>query len=171
MVFGGTGVVLAGLLALALWAPWGTAPAAARLPQVSLARLGGGPDIQLPLSDGGAGHPLVLVWFASWCAPCQAELPQVARVAAAAEASGTPVRFVGIDGNDAPSAGVAFVRASGVTFPVASDPDQRLANLLGLAWMPMTVFVDRHDAIVQVVRGPITPRALEAAVHRLANRP
>ncbi len=142
------------------------------LPSFSLARLGGGPPVSLPALGASRGHPVVLVFFASWCTPCRAELPQVAGIADRAAASGgsqSRVQFIGIDVNDTPSAGSAFARRSGVRFPVGSDPtDEVAAGLLHLRGLPSTVFVSGRGRVLGTVLGPVSPAVLGSWVRRLA---
>jgi thiol-disulfide isomerase/thioredoxin len=126
----------------------------------SLARLGGGPRVTLPV----AGHrrvPVVLTFFASWCTPCRTELPMVASVASHAQRSGGRVVFLGIDGNDDPSSGLALARASGVSFPVGIDPTSDVAPRYGLVGYPDTVLVDDTGTIAATVRGPISRSTLD----------
>lgn len=128
-------------------------------PHFSLDRLGGDGTIAFP-SARYSHRPVVLVFFASWCTACQPELPVVARVARSLASSGSPVLFLGVDGNDAPSSGLAFARRSGVDFPAVVDRQETVAYQLGLPGLPDTVFVDRRGQVVHVVEGVITATAL-----------
>ena len=135
----------------------------------SLPRLGGGGQVSMPI----AAHPhapVVLTFFASWCTPCQTELPMVAKVARQELASHGPVAFVGIDGNDDPSSGLAFARASGVGFPVAIDADSSVAPHYALVGYPDTVFVDATGRIAGTVQGPVTRAVLQGWLAKLAAR-
>ena len=83
-------------------------------------------NFKLPGLSGGEihapwtqGHASVLIFFASWCTPCQGEMPKVAEYIRTHSPS--PVEVVGIDANDERSAAQAFVKKDGVTFPVAFD--------------------------------------------------
>ena len=48
-------------------------------------------------------RPVILNFFASWCGPCQQETPLLARTAAAEQAKGSPIQFIGVDSLDQPS--------------------------------------------------------------------
>ena len=136
-------------------------------PAFSLPRLGGGPPVSVPV--GGHGRsPVVLTFFASWCTPCQTELPMIAAVARHEHRSGVGVAFVGVDGNDAASSGEAMARSSGVSFPVAVDADSSVAPNYGLVGYPDTVFMDAGNHIVGTVQGPVTRAELTDWVARLA---
>ncbi len=160
------GVVVVAALVAALVVTAGGGPT--RAPAVvGLVRLGGGAPVSLGGSGTGPHRPTAVVFFASWCTPCRAELPVVAQVAREEAASDGAVGFVGIDGNDDPSSGLAFARASGVTFPVGEDPDSAVAPRFGLDGYPDTVFIDGQGDIAGTVRGPISASTLRSWLARL----
>jgi thiol-disulfide isomerase/thioredoxin len=123
--------------------------------------------VSVPIIGEGAHHPVVLTFFASWCGPCHTELPTVARVARRTEAAGDKVRFIGIDDNDASASGLAFARASGVSFPVGRDWLSLTAPKYGIPGNPATVFVNAGGDVVRTVLGPIKPAALEAEIAKI----
>jgi thiol-disulfide isomerase/thioredoxin len=93
-----------------------------------------------------AGHPLILNFFASWCAPCQRETPLIARF----HRSHRSVIIVGIDVNDSSSAGLAFARKMGVAYPIASDPaPMTMALSYGVTALPQTFFLNAQHRIVK----------------------
>jgi len=158
------------VLAAGLWIGLTTTGGAPVLhaPRFSLPRLGGGGVVGLPLTGSTAHHPVVLTFFASWCGPCHRELPVIAAVARHEQASGGPVVFVGIDGNDGTASGLAFARQSGVAFPVGADAYSEVAPKFTLVGYPGTVFIDATGTIVDTVHGPVSRSTLEAWVTRLS---
>jgi thiol-disulfide isomerase/thioredoxin len=135
----------------------------------ALPRLGGGEPVSYPLMGAEAHKPVVLTFFASWCPPCRAELPMVARVARQAQAAGDGVVFVGVDGNDNPASGLSFARHSGVTFVVGANADSALAPKFTLVGYPGTVFIDATGTIVKTVHGPVSHATLETYLTRLSH--
>lgn len=116
-----------------------------------LESLSGGPPVTYPPSGSG---PVAMTFFASWCTACRTDLPVFASIASADERAGSPVRFIGIDGNDtSKAAGLAFARQQGVTFPVGWDYYESVASQLDLAGLPDTVFIDRDGHVVHVIQG------------------
>jgi thiol-disulfide isomerase/thioredoxin len=100
-----------------------------------------------------AGHPLILNFFASWCAPCQRETPLIARF----YRGHRNVILVGIDVNDSTSAGLAFARKMGVAYPVASDPaPMTMALSYGVTALPQTFFLNAQHRIVKRVIRAVT---------------
>jgi cytochrome c biogenesis protein CcmG/thiol:disulfide interchange protein DsbE len=158
------------VLAAALWIGLTVAapPGSQTAPAFSLPRLGGGAPVSYPLTGKEVHRPVVLKFFASWCGPCHAELPMIARVARQEQASGADVVFVGVDGNDDPASGLAFARKSGVAFAVGTNADSGLAPKFTLVGYPGTVFIDGSGKIVQTVHGPVSRATLETYLGRLS---
>ncbi len=101
------------------------------------------------------GHPTVMVFMASYCAPCRAELPHL--VAYLSDHSTGSVRVIGIDTSDQRRAALAFVHHDAVPFPVAFDPNSTVAASFQLQAIPDTVFVNAQGKVANVVIGKITP--------------
>jgi thiol-disulfide isomerase/thioredoxin len=104
------------------------------------------PDLRLPCFTGGAGvalrdvrGPAVINLWASWCGPCQRELPVMQRLA---DRAGGRVAVLGVDTGDTREAGASFAAAKGVSFPTLFDADSKLINALGRINLPITIFVD-----------------------------
>ncbi|NNN01529.1 MAG: TlpA family protein disulfide reductase [Acidimicrobiaceae bacterium] len=127
-----------------------------------LAGLNGG-SITAPY---GHGHPTVLIFFASWCGPCQAEMPQVAAYLKSHNEGS--IRVVGIDTNDSRGNGLGFVTRSRVEFPVAFDPTTSIANgIFKLQAIPDTVFVNAQGIVTQVYQGAIPKEQLAKGLAKL----
>jgi peroxiredoxin len=134
-----------------------------RVPAFGLANLDGKGIVAVPKDGGGDGKPLVLVFFASWCGPCQREMPGLAKAVAEGKAGDAAV--IGIDGQDTTAAARAFVASTGVTFPVGRDPDYAVTSgKFGFFGLPETVFVNGKGIVTSVHRGPTTPALLEQGV-------
>jgi cytochrome c biogenesis protein CcmG/thiol:disulfide interchange protein DsbE len=136
--------------------------AAADLPDLTLPCLGGGRDVDLSRLTG---TPTLINLWASWCAPCRAELPLLAR---ADKAYGDRVRVIGIDFDDAaPDAAIELARRSGVTYPQLVDRSSRTTKPLGVVGLPQTVFVDAQGTMVATERTAFRSYAdLTAAIER-----
>ena len=106
----------------------------------------------MALSDY-AGQPLIVNFFASWCAPCKQETPLLAKFY---QTEHGKVAMVGLDENDAQSSALAFTRAEGVGYPVGFDPEVIAASAYGVAGLPQTFFLNAQHRIVDRVFGAVT---------------
>lgn len=165
------GVVLAGALGVGLFTSIGTTATSTPgvgsvAPSFSLRALGGGPRVGTPADGGGNGRPAVLLFFASWCAPCQSEVPAIEGAFRAQH--GHRIALIGVDGQDPVPQALAFVHRAGVTFPVAEDAEYTVTEgLYGFNGDPDAVFINAEGTIVHIVHGPITPSELETWERRL----
>ena len=172
IVFLVVGIVVATALGVGLFTSFGTPKQAvpavgAAAPTFSLPLLGGRGAVGTPANGGGDGRPAVLVFFASWCAPCRTEIPAIAG-AYRRQAAAHRVTVIGVDGMDPTGDALAFVHKSGVTFPVAVDADFQVTE--GLYYFngdPDSVFVNGNGTIAHIVRGPITRAELVTWERRL----
>lgn len=97
------------------------------------------------------GKVVVLNVWGSWCAPCRAEAPHLAKVAKDTKSQG--VQFLGINTRDLDKANArAFERTYGVDYPSLFDPSGKQVlrfprNALSLQTIPSTVVLDRDGKI------------------------
>jgi cytochrome c biogenesis protein CcmG/thiol:disulfide interchange protein DsbE len=127
----------------------------------------GHPGRQLALQSM-AGRPVIVNFFASWCEPCQKETPLIARFYRARQGH---VAIIGVDVNDSAAKATAFVRKSGVTYPVAVDPmPMKAAIAYNLPGLPATFFLNARHFIVKRVYGPVTEAELDSGTRLMTGR-
>lgn len=114
------------------------------------------------------GTPVVVNLWASWCGPCRAETPILAR---AARTYGRRIQFLGVDVLDSAGAAVAFAREFHIPYPSVSDPSAEIRNAQGLLGLPGTIFYDANGGIVDTVSGPLDPGRLSNGIQRLLEPP
>jgi cytochrome c biogenesis protein CcmG/thiol:disulfide interchange protein DsbE len=137
-------------------------------PGFSVPSLTGGGPVDLDALGPARHRPVVLNFFASWCAPCRQETPLLARTAAAARARHANVQFIGIDVADSTRDAIPFVQQSGITYPVGVDASLRVAaTLYGLNGEPSTFFIDSSGHVVDHVIGAVDEAQLARWLHRL----
>jgi thiol-disulfide isomerase/thioredoxin len=131
------------------------------------------PELDSVLTDGGwdeaaafiarnaaADRPTVINLFASWCGPCEREMPLLNRVAD--QESG--VVFLGIAHLDARRDAERFVEEQQVRFTTILDLDGAVAAAVGGRGLPVTVAFDRDGVMVGRVFGELTDVSLEELV-------
>lgn len=94
------------------------------------------------------GHPLVLNFWATWCAPCREEMPALSRVSAR---MASRVQFVGLAQDD-PGKVRAFAHELGVSYPLWTGGDEvmELSRRLGnrMQVLPFTVILDGAGRVI-----------------------
>ncbi len=141
-------------------APAAGAPAAdVAAPAFSLPVLGHSGH-QVSLSDY-SGKPLIVNFFASWCAPCKQETPLLARFYHGEHGQ---VALVGLDENDVIGNAMSFTRADGVSYPVGWDPQFSAASAYGVGALPQTFFLNAKHRIVDRIFGAVTPTDLSKGI-------
>jgi cytochrome c biogenesis protein CcmG/thiol:disulfide interchange protein DsbE len=171
------GVVLAIGLGIGLFTGVGTKGSPAQpvpggaAPSFSLPALVGTGRVGTPADGGGNGRPAVVLFFASWCPPCHAELPALAAVYRQQHQPRNPlarVAVIGVDGLDPTGDARSFVRSSGVTFPVGDDGNGNVTEgLYFFTGDPEAVFISAGGTIVHIEHGPTTPQQLVTWERRL----
>ena len=110
------------------------------------------PGFTLDLMDGGqvtmsqlSGRPVVINFWASWCAPCRNEAAGLERTWRAYEERG--VVFVGIDIQDSEEDARLYLNEFDVTYPNGRDVDGKITVDYGVVGLPVTFFVNEKGLI------------------------
>ena len=100
-----------------------------------------------------AGQVVVLNFWATWCAPCRAEMPSLQALDDALGDDGLEVVTMAF-GRHNPEAMERFWEEAGIeTLPLHRDPATDLARALGVQGLPHTVILDREGRVVANLRG------------------
>ena len=164
------GVLALGLgawVALELSAQRANQQAAQALLAVELPDLDGKPQ----RLDQWKGRVLVVNFWATWCEPCKAEMPQFVKAQAAQGADG--LQFVGIAVDSADKVR-KFAQDLGVNYPtlIGGLGAIELSRALGndLMALPFTIVLDRDGKVVHTQLGPLKDDRLHAVVTPLLAR-
>ena len=125
------------------------------------------PDFELSGSDGAIyrlsdlrGKPVIINFWASWCAPCKAEMPAIERVHQGGKDQGLVVLAISATNQDNQADALAFLQRIGIGFPILFDKDGNVFRLYGVRALPTTFFVDTRGVIQDVVVGGPMSEAL-----------
>lgn len=117
---------------------------------------------ELSLADY-RGRPLVVNFFANWCAPCVTEMPEFEKVF---QQVGDEVAFLGISVQETVEQARALVEQTGVTYDLAREPQGDLLRELGGVGMPTTVFVDAEGRVVDSHTGQLSAGDLTELIEK-----
>jgi cytochrome c biogenesis protein CcmG/thiol:disulfide interchange protein DsbE len=144
------------------------APPAAPVPEVGHAA----PELRLPLAGGGEidlaqyrGRVVLLNFWATWCAPCRAEMPALDRAYRQHRDRG--LEILGVDLMEKEDQVLQFLGEVGVHFPSAIDPVGDVARRYRALGLPTTFLIDREGVIRDVRVGPLTEQMLEERLARV----
>jgi len=107
----------------------------------------------------GTGLTLINLW-ATWCAPCIEEFPDLEELHE--EWSGQGLRVLGINVDEMDTEHIsAFVAELGTTFTIALDPGADYQDTVGSVAMPMSYLVGDDGVLIQKWTGRLTEQQLE----------
>ena len=108
------------------------------------------------------GKPLVINFWASWCFPCQTEMPLLESVYRSDHGA---VRFLGIDTDDKREAAIKFLARVHVTYPSLYMPERGpVAVSYDLIGLPITVFVSADGTLVGRHIGQLNAPTLKGSI-------
>lgn len=118
------------------------------------------PTFELPRLDGGApvsleglrGRVVLLNFWATWCGPCEAEMPAMQRLHTALAGPDFELLAVSVDaGREEVD---AFRKRLGLGFPILLDPEKRVSSRYQSHRFPESYLIDRDGRILARYIGP-----------------
>jgi peroxiredoxin len=130
------------------------------------------PNFELDLLDGSAltlsdlrGQVVVVNFWATWCPPCEEELPDLQMIWEEYRADGSVV--IGVAFQEEAAAVQEIAAQFGVTYPLGLDVGERISEVYGITAVPETFVVDQEGRVAYVHIGSVTAERLRAELDAL----
>ena len=130
-------------------------------PEFSLADLNGQ---QLYLSSS-KGKVVLLDFWATWCVPCRAEIPEF--IALKNKYGTQGFEIIGISMDDEPGPVRAFYKELKMNYPVVMGDAKTGESYGGILGLPVCFVIDRNGRILRKHVGPVDARVLEDEIQPL----
>jgi peroxiredoxin len=129
----------------------------------------GDQDIRLTDLDGReirladfVGKPVWVVFWATWCPPCQQETPDIREVFEASRAQGLVI--VAVDVQEPVDAIRRYAERYGLTYTIGADTYAAIMRTYGVFGLPTHYFIDRRGVIRDRYFGPLRRDQMEQRV-------
>ncbi len=125
------------------------------------------PDHSIHLLDGSVvdlrdGEPRLINFWATWCPPCRAEIPEIDHYARAHASDGLRVLAVNLAEDIVTIQ--RYLGPMGISFSVGLDPERTLSASFGVAGLPTSYAIDRAGVIRRAHAGPMSRTTIESLI-------
>jgi thiol-disulfide isomerase/thioredoxin len=121
---------------------------------------------EVPFQSFAAGKPVLVDFWATWCAPCVSAMPELQKLHQRYASKGFSV--VGISIDEEPDKAIQMVKKRKLAYPVYLDATKTPAwSTFHVRSVPAAFLIDRQGRIVQQWLGKVDLKEVEQAVARL----
>lgn len=124
-------------------------------------------DKSYKLSDYLGKDPVIITFFASWCGPCRAEMPDLDEVYKAHKDKGLKVFAVNLGNGDNPEDVEQLISDYLLSFPVLKDEKSEAARFYSIRGIPVNIFVGKDGIIKKHAVGMQTKESYEEEIKAL----
>ena len=112
------------------------------------------------------GKVVLINFWATWCPPCRAEIPDLVRLQR--EYRGRGLRVIGVTYPPQTLSEVRqFVRQSKINYPVALGTKETKLRFTSIETMPMTIVIGRDGTVQDIIEGILLPEEIEQKIKPL----
>lgn len=108
------------------------------------------------------GQVVMLNFWATWCPPCRAEMPNIEAAYEQYQSQGFQV--LAINNAESPAQIAPFASSLGLRFPVVLDTDARLQRQFALTGYPTSLFIGRSGEVYASHYGMVSPQQLDSYI-------
>jgi thiol-disulfide isomerase/thioredoxin len=131
-------------------------------PEISLVSTAG----QLMTLSDYRGKPVIINFWATWCAPCRAETPDLQAIH---RELGDQVVIFSVNATQQDQGNIeGFMEEFGVTFPVALDTEGEAFAAYRVLGLPTTVFINKEGIVEEVFTGPVNKAYVESKIPEIS---
>jgi peroxiredoxin len=107
-----------------------------------------------------AGRPVLINAWATWCPPCQMEMPDLNAYYQKYRTQGFVI--LAVNAGETATQARTYVQQLGLTFPVLLDPAEHLMDVLHINDFPTSILLGRDGLVKVVYIGRMTPDVIDA---------
>lgn len=111
------------------------------------------------------GQPVWLVFGASWCAACQAEVPDIE--AAYQKYGPQGLVILGINITEGTDTVREYAERVGITHPMAADLESAVADAYRVSAIPVHYFIDKEGILREIRQGAASTETIETSMKGL----
>lgn len=115
-------------------------------------------------ASSAAGRPVVLNFWATWCAPCRIEMPHLQNASRKYDGRAT---ILGINQGEPAEMVSEFGNEFDISYPLLVDAGSSVSRLYNVTGLPTTVFIDAGGVVREVVIGMVSQAVLEDRIERM----
>ena len=140
-----------------------TAPGQAKVGELAPDFVLKAPSGELVSLSDFRGKTVILNFWATWCPPCRAEMPDF-QEAFEARAADDDFVILAVDLDEAAGEVQGFVDEFELTFPIAIDTGKEVASQYGVLGLPATFFIDTDGVVRSFNLGPVFGNLLQDGI-------
>lgn len=110
------------------------------------------------------GKPVLMNFWATWCPPCEAELPMLEQTY---QANSDKLVILGVNMREDADTVAGRVDKAGLKYPIVLDGNGDVTNRYQVRVFPTSLFIDKNGIVQRIILGPLTEDTVKSALERV----